>query len=353
MPVEGADGSGRVSVVLFTRDLRVNDNPTLHQAVASADAVVPLFVVDPSIVDGPFGAPNRLAFLEESLEDLRGQLRARRGELLVVRGDTVDVVSGVVTQWRASRVYVARDVTAHAQARTRRLVEAGRHTGFALVECDSLSVVPPGVLRPKHRDHYRVFAPYFRAWSDAVWRPAVPAPRRVSVPTGLPGTTLPALRHGGTSPHRPHGGERAGRARWRRWADSRLAEYDDGHDDLAGDRTSRLSPYLHFGCLSALEMTRAAARQPGGAPFVRQLAWRDFFLQVMRAFPALPRANYRPRSSRWQRDEAAFRAWTDSRTGVPLVDAGMRQLRREGWMHPQRQARRFDPNGTYVARYSA
>ena len=400
-----------VSVALFTRDLRVHDNPTLHGALERAGAVVPLFVVDPSIVRGSFGAPNRLAFLADALEDLRRQLRERHGELVVFEGDSVEVVGGVVSETGTSRVYVARDVSAHARARGRRLVEAARRGGFEIVGCDSLSVVPPTMLKPASGDHYRIFTPYFRAWSDTAWRSVLPAPERVPVPAGLPATPIPELRRRRTSPRLPHGGETAGRELWKRWAGRELAGYGDGHDDLAGDRTSRTSPYLHFGCLSALEMARTAAHRRGGQPFVRQLAWRDFYTQVTRAFPALPHTNYRPTAKQWRRDKAAFRAWTESRTGVPLVDAGMRQLREEGWMHnrarlvcasylvhdlgvdwrlgaqyfldwlvdgdiannsgnwqwvagtgnnprpnrvmnPWRQTQRFDPDGTYVARYS-
>ncbi len=131
------------------------------------------------------------------------------------------------------------------------------------------------------------------------------------------------------------GGESEGRRRSRRWLAARVGGYHERHDDLSGDATSRLSPYLHFGCLSPLDLaTRAAAKAGDGAEaFVRQLAWRDFFHQVLAARPAAAREDYRSRGGRWRDDEQALRAWQDGRTGIPIVDAGMRQLLAEDWMH--------------------
>jgi len=126
------------------------------------------------------------------------------------------------------------------------------------------------------------------------------------------------------------GGESAGRERADRWLRRFLAGYADGHDDLAGDRTSRLSPYLRFGCVSPLEL---ACRAESGEDFVRQLCWRDFHHQVTYAFPRINRENYRHTERRWRHDRDALRAWCHGMTGLPIVDAGMRQLLAEGWMH--------------------
>lgn len=273
-----------------------------------------------------------------------------------------------------------------------------------------VTVVPPGELHPAGGGHYRVFTPYWRAWEAASWRDQLAAPR--TVPPGSLELTgrLPSaaeLAGGHTSPDLPRGGERAGRE----LLDAAVRRAGDGEpdlDDLAGDHTSRLSPYLHFGCVSPLEV---AGRLAGRAPEqVRQLAWRDFHHQVTAAFPAIARRDYRDRDIAWRDDAQALRAWQAGTTGIPIVDAGMRQLLREGWMHnrarlitasfltktlridwrdgaahffrwlvdgdvannagnwqwvagtgndtrpnrvfnPLRQAKRFDPDGVYVRRY--
>ena len=112
-----------------------------------------------------------------------------------------------------------------------------------------------------------------------------------------------------------------------------MASYDDRHDDLAGDATSRLSPYLHFGLVSPNEVAATVDGLPGSVPFLRQLCWRDFHHQVTDAFGAIARDDYRPGGDRWRTSPDDLDAWREGLTGLPIVDAGMRQLRSEGWMH--------------------
>jgi len=140
------------------------------------------------------------------------------------------------------------------------------------------------------------------------------------------------------SPGLARGGETEGRKRLAAWLRNGLAAYEDRHDDLAGDGTSRLSPHLHFGTLSPVELLHRARRAggPGAEAFVRQLAWRDFHRQVLAARPDAAHTEYRTRHDRWRTEEEAgadIEAWRQGRTGYPVVDAAMRQLRHEGWMH--------------------
>jgi deoxyribodipyrimidine photo-lyase len=161
----------------------------------------------------------------------------------------------------------------------------------------------------------------------------------VRVPDAIGSEPLPSRADvPGTSPGLAAGGERAARARLASWLRSSADAYERRHDDLAADGTSRLSPHLHFGTLSPVEAVhRARARGgPGAEAFVRQLAWRDFHQQVLAARPDAARADYRPRHDRWRTGAAAredLAAWREGRTGYPIVDAAMRQLREEGWMH--------------------
>jgi deoxyribodipyrimidine photo-lyase len=142
----------------------------------------------------------------------------------------------------------------------------------------------------------------------------------------------------GTSPGLARGGEREGRARLSAWLRGGLDAYEDKHDDLAADATSRLSPHLHFGTLSPVECVRRARERggPGADAFVRQLAWRDFHHQVLAARPRSAAEDYRTRHDDWRGGRAAdaeVAAWKEGRTGYPIVDAAMRQLAHEGWMH--------------------
>jgi len=411
-----AESSGlprlRTVIVLFTRDLRVTDNPALDLACRCAEQVVPVFVVHEGL---GFAVPNRARFLHDCLAGLRESLRRLGGDLVIRRGDPVSEVLRLTDEAGADGLVLARDVSAYARRRWQRLEEGCAQRRIALRAVDSVTIVSPGALTPASGDHFKVFTPYWRAWSGREWRGQVTVPPRISLPAGIKAGELPAASSTGgpaASARLPRGGEDAARQRMEKWLSGGLARYASRHDDLAGDATSRLSADLHFGCLSPLELARRAGKADadGGEAYVRQLCWRDFHAQVAFAFGDLPRRDYRPRRGGWREDPDALEAWKAGQTGIPIVDAGMRQLAAEGFMHnrarmvvasfltkhlsihwtagarhffdllvdgdiannagnwqwvagtgndtrpnrrlsPQRQAQRFDPDGEYVRRY--
>jgi deoxyribodipyrimidine photo-lyase len=316
-----------VGVVLFTRDLRVHDHPALAAATRTFDRVLPLFVYDRAILSGPHAAPNRLGFLEQSLNDLD---RSLGGALVRRSGEVTTEAMRAAREAGAGAIFLSADVSALAQRRERLLRSACAEAGIELRTFPGVTVVPAGDLHPAGGDHFRVFTPYHRAWSGARWRKLespVQRPRTVAGTHSAP----PPSPAGGVSPELPMGGETAGRSRMEAWLSGPLSDYAARRDQLAADATSRLSPYLHFGCVSPLELALRAG-ELGGDDFVRQLCWRDFHHQVTNAFPPLSWRDYR-RPRRWRHDDRALEAWKRGRTGIPIVDAGMRQLAREGWMH--------------------
>ncbi|MFK4594262.1 cryptochrome/photolyase family protein [Streptomyces pristinaespiralis] len=329
-----------VAVVLFTSDLRLHDHPPLLAALRAADEVVPLFVLDPGIGAAGFDAPNRRAFLADCLADLDASLRERGGRLVVRSGPVAQQVGAIAAECGAGEVHMAAGVTRYARRREELLRTVLQERGATLRTHDAvITVVAPGAVTPAGSDHYSVFTPYFRRWSQQRLRDTCRAPRTVPVPVTVHGEPLPSREAvPRISPGLPAGGESAGRKRFRDWEASGLDAYDVQHDSLAGDMTSRLSPYLHFGALSPLELVREVSAHggPGAEAFVRQLCWRDFHHQVMAARPASSVEDYRTRHDRWRtQDEAAedITAWKEGATGFPVVDAAMRQLRHEGWMH--------------------
>lgn len=329
-----------VSVVLFTSDLRLHDHPPLRAALEGSRQVVPLFVRDRAVAGAGFAAPNRLAFLADCLRDLDEGLRERGGRLVVRSGDLVTEVCRVAAEAEADEVHLAADVSAYAQGREARLRRALEAEGVRLHVHDTVtSAVDPGAVAPASSDHFAVFTPYFGHWSRWRLRNVLGAPRKVRVPDGI-GSEEPPARRGlaGLSPGLAAGGETEGRRRLTAWLRSGIAAYEERHDDLAGDATSRLSPHLHFGTLSPVELVHRAraAGGPGAEAFVRQVAWRDFHRQVLAARPDAAAADYRTKRDRWRTERTAgedIEAWREGRTGYPVVDAALRQLRHEGWMH--------------------
>lgn len=325
-------------VAVFTRDLRVHDNPVLTAACEGADHTVPLFVLDAAMTRSGFSTGARQRFLVESLADLDRSLRELGGRLVIRAGDPVEQICRVADEVDAATVHLAADCSGYAQRREAALEAALTRRGRQLHCHDEAHVVvAPGALTPTGRDHYAVFGAYHRRWEAAGWRRILAPPDRVSLPTIDPGT-LPSVEESGpaagraTSDDRFPGGEAAGRRRAGRWLRADLADYDERRDELPADATSRLSPYLHLGCLSALELATRAGTTEAARAFTRQLAWRDFFFQLLAARPDASHADYRQTERRWRDDPAALEAWRTGRTGVPIVDAGMRQLLAEGWL---------------------
>jgi deoxyribodipyrimidine photo-lyase len=322
----------RTAIVLFTRDLRVYDNPALAAACANAESVVPLFVLDPNLQRL---SPNRARFLHQSVADLRESLRARGGDLVIRQGDPVAETMRLAGEVNAEGLGLAQDVSTYARRREERLQEECDRQRISLRFFPGTAVVSPGDVRPGGGGgSYRVFSPYYRAWESAKWRDEVAAPRKVTLPAGVNVGELPPAPDG-DSPGALDGGEAEGLRRLKTWL-GHVGPYDELHNDLPADGTSRLSAYLRFGCVSPLAVANAARaiEGPGPQAFVRQLGWRDFYYQVTYAFPKISTEAYRPTGDRdWRYDQDALQHWKDGLTGVPVVDAGMRQLQAEGYMH--------------------
>ena len=187
---------------------------------------------------------------------------------------------------------------------------------------------------------YTVFTPFYRSWLGLARRRLLRAPSELpALPRGLDAGSLPSLAELGLEQEvaePPAGGEAAARRRLDGFVRGPVRAYADQHDALGDDGTSRLSPYLHFGCVSPRQVEERLPGGKGAEAFRRQLCWRDFYHHVLLHFPGNARSEFQERYRgriAWSHAERRFEAWCEGRTGYPLVDAGMRQLRREGWMH--------------------
>ncbi|HET7016767.1 MAG TPA: deoxyribodipyrimidine photo-lyase, partial [Streptosporangiaceae bacterium] len=203
-------------------------------------------------------------------------------------------------------------------------------------------VAGPEPICPAGGGPYQVFTPYYRKWGASPRRGLALAPDKITLPEGVEPGHLPELAELPGGPARSgaslpavagEGGESAGLGRLKAWSARHLASYDRDRDDLAAATTSRLSAYLHFGCLSPLAVATELSGRPGGEPFVRQLAWRDFFAQLLAARPDAAHRDYRDYGDQWHDDKDGLKAWKAGQTGFPVVDAAMRQLAGEGFMH--------------------
>jgi deoxyribodipyrimidine photo-lyase len=316
------------SVLWFRRDLRLADHPALA-AAATEGPVVGLFVVDPAIWEG--AGEVRRAWLGASVRALREEA----GGALVVRiGDPASVVAQVAREVGATTVHVTGESTPYGRARDARVAASLAAQGAAGRPAGSAYAVAPGALRRGAGTAYQVFPPFARAWRAHGWDDPLPAPN-------VEWHTLPdddaatdALR-ATTRDQLPEAGEAAAWRRWQQFVEEDLDDYDEVRDFPAADRTSRMSPYLKVGAVHPRQLLAALRDRddPGATRFVTELTWREFYADVLLHHPRSAWADLRPLAIAYDDPGDGFDAWRLGRTGYPIVDAGMRQLAGEGWMH--------------------
>jgi deoxyribodipyrimidine photo-lyase len=315
--------------------------------VAAGDRVAPLFVLDDVLLAGRARSDNRLWFMRESVSSLADALGARGAPLTVLRGDPAEVVPAFAARVGAMRVSVTQDRAPYGRARDERVAACLRSSGVGWQASPGMLLAEPEAVRSAAGDAFRVFGPFQRAWLAQPVRTAVPAPDRIR---GIERGETTMAHHadllsdvlGAVAPTAdiallPTPGEDAARARLSAWADgSALDRYAVDRDRLDLDGTSRLSQDLRWGLLSPVEVAaRCAGPGDGRRRFLSELTWRDFYAHLLWHEPRAARAALRPALEHvaWQSDPAVIDAWRDGRTGYPVVDAAMRQLRTTGWMH--------------------
>ena len=317
------------------RDLRLADNNALAAALAGGRRVVPVFILDPILLEGPAGSPTRTAFLLGGLRALDADLRARGSRLVVRRGRPAAELARLAAESGATAVYAEDDHSPYAR---RRDAAAQRVAPLHLV--GSAAIRPPGTILKRDGTPYTVFTPFSRAWlAQPLPDPAElrPAPAALPDPGDVAGEPIPA------APALPPGvpfppGEAEAKRRLARFIEDGLAAYDDRRDRVDLDGTSRLSPYLRFGMVAGRAAAVAAlSARPSGMGATRwlnELIWRDFYSHILYHFPHVASDNFRPTGRIvWRNDRDDFAAWCQGRTGYPIIDAAMRQMAESGWMH--------------------
>jgi deoxyribodipyrimidine photo-lyase len=330
----------------FRRDLRLRDNTALAAAARDADLVVPVFVLDDHYRAGAAVGPSRFRFLRESLEDLDEGLRAIGSRLLVRPGPPAEALARLAAETGAEIVYANEEIGPYPRQRDRDAARALEAAGARLrLFFDELAVDPRSIRTAAGRP-YTVFTPFYRRWREAERAEPAPPPARLDTPP-LEGVALgrvAAWKDLPENPRAPRGGEREARRRLAAFLEGRIRDYAARRDRPAEDATSRLSAALHFGTVSERAVLAGCRESARGAPerslegidaFVRQIAWRDFSHSLLLEFPRIAREAFRPELDALEWDEPGnrFEAWKDGRTGYPFVDAAMRQLRAENWMH--------------------
>jgi deoxyribodipyrimidine photo-lyase len=338
-------------IVWFRQDLRLSDNAALEAAVASGAPIIPLFVLDDvSAGDWKLGSASRW-WLHHSLASLANALIAKGSQIILRRGPANEVVPAFVQETRAAALHWSRGHDPVAKELEPRIDTALAKLGVVARRFAGALLFEPTDITTNAGVPFRVFTPFWRACLERP-EPAEPrsAPRRLTTPINWPvSDVLEDWRLLPTSPDWAGGlretwqpGEDGAKRRLAAFVKSALANYATGRDRPDKDGTSQLSPHLHFGEVSPSQCWHAAraiksapAAQRGINSFRRELGWREFSAYLLYHWRDLPNVPFRAefKSFPWKTDGQALVAWQRGQTGYPIVDAGMRQLWKTGWMH--------------------
>jgi len=351
----GSGATGSTSLVWFRNDLRVDDNPALSEA-CERGTVVALFLVADQQWRDHHVSPGRLKLLRASLETL-GESLAHLGIPLWVEraprfADAPDKLIDVARRCGADAVYCNAEYPLNEVTRDRAAFRACRASGIAFERRHGGVVVPPGAVTTADGSPYKVFTPFKRRWLEHLtpdaWTPLPTPPKQRTPAVDVPpvARAIACLPDG--APDDWPAGEREAARRLERFLSGAAERYADARDFPALDGTSRLSPYLSIGAISARRCLAAARgrngerlnAKPGPSPgldaWIDELIWREFYRHVIAAFPHVSRGEPFKRelaALSWREDSEQLDRWREGETGYPLVDAGMRQLRQTGWMH--------------------
>ena len=315
------------NIVWFRRDLRVGDHPALNAAIAGSDEIVPVFILDKTQIAE--AGEKLLAYMGQSLRALDESL----GNCLhIIEGDQVEVLKELIEMYGASEVHISDEYERYGAARDARVEAAG----IKLVRTGSPYAVAPGrVVKPSDATPYRVYTPFYRAWCAHGWR----APAKT--PTKIPAVKPPTKYRAFPDFPMPAGvnviaaGEKAALARFKEFTKKGLDSYDENRNFAAIDGTSKMSTYLKFGEIHPRTLLAGLGESKSHDTFRKEIAWREFYADVLFNNPDTDTEYYAKqfKAMRYDKPGKQFQAWCEGKTGYPFVDAAMRQLLLEGWMH--------------------
>jgi deoxyribodipyrimidine photo-lyase len=317
----------KTSIIWFRRDLRINDHPALLTAIESSDQVIPLFILDKKQI-AEAGA-KLLAYMGQSLKALDLSLDNR---LHIIEGDQVEILQELISQYQVEEVHISAEYERFGAERDARVEAAG----IKLVRTGSPYAVTPGrVLKPSDATPYKVYTPFYRGWRTHGYRAPAVTPKKFKIvqPTdkyrAFPDFQFPE------GVHVIEAGEAAALKRFKEFTKSGLDSYDENRNFASIDGTSKMSTYLKFGEIHPRTLLENLGESKAHDTFRKEIAWREFYADVLFNNPMTDVDYYAPKFAemRYDKPGAQFKAWCEGKTGYPFVDAAMRQLVLEGWMH--------------------
>lgn len=328
----------KTSIWWIRRDIRIQNNPALYEAVSQSTHVIPLFILDPSLLESK--AEKRANFLFQALDSLKKELQNLGSNLLLLSGDPVEALQAAVSATGAEMIFAEEDYTPAAHQRDLKVAAV-----LPLWLVHGLTVFPPGMVVKSTGCPYTIFTPFKRAWKSL---PLPGKPSLIRNITHLPPLPAISLQSTPIPGYHEEPSFPASEAEAIRRLDYFLSEpilhYSERRDRMDMDGTSSLSPYLSFGLISIQYIFERVSHLKENADpstqqqidvWVNEMIWREFYISIMHHFPEVLEGSFRRdlRNIRWRNIPNEFDTWKNGMTGYPVVDAGIRQLSQTGWMH--------------------
>jgi deoxyribodipyrimidine photo-lyase len=321
------------SIWWIRRDLRLTDNPTLHSALEGG-SVIPVFILDPAFSSQ---SARRQSFLQEGLAALEKELRKRNSYLVIRSGKPVDILHHLIQETSATCIFAEEDYTPYARKRDA-LVASQLPLQLILGQ----TVHHPEFVKKPDGKPYTIYTPYSKGWKSLLYEIKLfPVPKTINTPVGIKSEPIPAFENNPLFP----AGEAEALRRLKDFTSERMFSYSKDRNRMDLDGTSSLSPYLRFGMLGLRQTVRrahqvwvgsgSAEEKHGAEIWFNELIWREFYIQILYHFPYVSKTAFKASLANipWRNNEMEFAAWKEGRTGIPVVDAAMRQLKETGWMH--------------------
>ena len=315
------------SIVWFRRDLRISDHPALVAALSESDEIVPVFIIDSKLIERT--GSNGLAYLAQSLQHLDASLDKK---LQVIAGQPIEVLKKLQEKYNAQSVHISAEYEPISAAQDLEIEKSG----IKLVRTGSAYAVAPGrVLKPSDQTPYRVYTPFYRAWLAHGWRKPEQKPKSIAAVTPdsdsrqFPDWKVP------TGVSITEAGEAAANERFKHFQKNGLDNYDEARNFAGIDGTSKMSAHLTWGEIHPRTLLAPLGQSKAHEVFRKEIAWREFYADVLFNNPHTETDYYAPQFAKMRYDKPGkqFKAWCEGNTGYPFVDAAMRQLLAEGWMH--------------------
>ena len=319
------------SIFWFRRDLRIDDNPGLYEALANSKNVIPIFIFDTNIIDNLPSDDNRIKFIWHSLSLLNERLKKVGSTLNIFKGNPLEVFKKIILKYRLISVYVNRDYEKYSIKRDKEINTFLNENKIAFNASKDHVFFEPNEILKSDGTPYTVFTPYSKKWFEKFYSEKLPQYQIKNLVDNFFKTNykpIMSLSEIGFSDDE---------IKFEKFnlGDELIKNYNSKRDFPYLNSTSKIGPYLRFGLISVREVGKKTIEKKFDQSFLRQLIWRDFYIQIFFHFPDSENENFKPAYDKiiWLNEEEKFEKWCAGETGYPIVDAGMKELNKTGFLH--------------------